>query len=197
MGLSSPQFLFIDTGVNPSSAEAAILSLERPHSDLWKYYILSSLVIPPLIPVILPYLYFRYHTMRYKFTDEGISMSWGILFRREIIINYARIQDIHIRSNLVERWLGLAKVLVQTASGNSSAEMTLEGFKEYEAIRNFLYSKMRGVKDPTHKSASPAMETAVHDTELAAALREVAHELRETRRALQPRLARSKDTDHV
>ena len=197
MGLSSLQFPFINAKVNPTSDEAAILGLERPHPDLWKYYILSSLVIPPLIPFILPYLYFRYHTMRYKFTEEGISMSWGILFRREIIINYARIQDIHIRSNVAERWLGLAKVLVQTASGNSSAEMTLEGFKEYEAVRNFLYSKMRGVKDSAHKSESLSTAAAPHDTELAAALREVAHELRETRLALQPRLARNKEDDHV
>ena len=183
--------------VNSPTDEAAILALERPHRDLLTYYMLSGLVIPPLIPVILPYLYFRYRTMRYKFTEEGISMSWGILFRREIIINYARIQDIHIRSNLVERWLGLAKVLVQTASGNSSAEMTLEGFKEYEAVRNFLYSKMRGVKDPAHKFVALAPVTNTHDAELAAALREVAHELRETRLALQPRLARTKDADHV
>jgi len=183
--------------VNSPSDEAAILALERPHRDLLTYYMLSGLVVPPLIPFVLPYLYFRYHTMRYKFTDEGISMSWGILFRRQIIINYARIQDIHIRSNLVERWLGLAKVLVQTASGNASAELTLEGFKEFEAVRDFLYSKMRGVKDPSHKSVAPTSGSITHDAELAAALREVAHELRETRLALQPRLARTKDADHV
>ena len=122
-------------------------------------------------------------------------MSWGILFRRQVIINYARIQDIHIRSNLVERWLGLAKVLVQTASGNTGAEMTLEGFKEYEAVRDFLYSKMRGVKDPAHKTAPlSAGMTPGHDVELAAALREVARELRETRLALQ---TRQKDSGHV
>jgi uncharacterized protein len=200
MGLSSLPFPLIDTHVNSPTDEAAILALERPHSDLWKYYLLSTLIVPPLIPFVLPYLYFRYHTLRYKFTDEGISMSWGILFRRQIIINYARIQDIHLRSNLVERWLGLAKVLVQTASGNSNAEMTLEGFKEYEAVRDFLYSKMRGVKDPAqrmHHAGSPA-PAAAHDAELAAALREVAHELRETRLALQPRLTGgAKDSDHV
>ncbi len=52
-------------------------------------------------------LRFKFQTLRYKFTDEGLSMSWGILFRRQTIINYARIQDIHLRSNLIERWLGL------------------------------------------------------------------------------------------
>jgi len=33
------------------------------------------------LPVVLPMLYFRYHTMRYRFDAEGIRMCWGILFR--------------------------------------------------------------------------------------------------------------------
>ena len=186
--------------MNPPPAEAAILVLERPHRDLLTYYLLSACVVPPLFPFIAPYLYFRYQTMHYKFTDEGISMSWGILFRRQIIINYARIQDIHLRSNLVERWLGLAKVLVQTASGSAGAEMTLEGFKEFEAVRDFLYSKMRGVKDPAHKTAAGHATPDGPAPELAATLQEVAHELREIRLALAARptgSANPKESGHV
>ncbi len=148
------------------------------------YYTLACLVFPPAFPFLILPAYFRYHTMRYRFTDEGISMSWGILFRRETIINYARIQDIHLRSNFVERWLGLARVLVQTASGNASAELTLEGLKEFEAVRDFLYERMRGVKDPVKPAVAPLATGSSH-SELAAALREVAAELRETRLALQ------------
>ena len=182
----------------PPLDEKAILAIERPHRALWTYYLLSCCVFPPSLVFLGPYLWFRYHTMRYKFTDEGISMSWGILFRRQIIINYARIQDIHLRSNLIERWLGLAKVLVQTASGSMGAEMTLEGLKEFEAVRDFLYSKMRGVKD---HAPGPAMAAAhagqAHEAELAAALREVARELRETRLALEARNPAAKETGHV
>lgn len=168
------------------SDDAAILALERPHPSLWTYYLLRSLVVPPLFPILALVSWFRYHTMRYRFTDEGISMRWGILFRHEVIIQYARIQDIHLRSNLVERWLGLARVLVQTASGSASAEMTLEGLREYEAIRDFLYTRMRGVKDPA-PSSTPG--TASADAELAATLREIAAELR------QLRLAFGRDAD--
>ena len=183
---------------NPAYDEKAILAIERPHRDLWKYYLLTCCAFPPSLVFLAPYLWFRYQTMRYKFTNEGISMSWGILFRREIIINYARIQDIHLRSNLVERWLGLAKVLVQTASGSSGAEMTLEGLKEFEAVRDFLYSKMRGVKDHPHAAAATAAAGPGQEAELAAALREVARELRETRLALQAsRSDRPKDPRHV
>lgn len=64
-------------------------------------------------------------------------------------LNYARIQDIHLRSNFVERWLGLARVLVQTASGNASAELTLEGLKQFEAVRDLPYSKMRAYRPPS------------------------------------------------
>ena len=168
-----------------SSDDSLIFALERPHRNLWTYYWVTCLAVPPLLPFTLPFYWFRYHTMRYKFTAEGISMSWGILFRREIIVNYARIQDIHLRSNLVERWFGLAKVLVQTASGNASAELTLEGLKEFEAVRDFLYSKMRGVKE--QPSTPPVLTAVGSDAELAAALREVAAELRATRLALAHR----------
>lgn len=183
----------------PPTSDAAILAIERPHKNLFTYYWVSLLVFPPLLPILILPVWFRYHTMRYRFTDEGISMSWGILFRREIIVNYARIQDIHLKSNLVERWLGLARVLVQTASGNSGAELTLEGLQEFEAVRDFLYSRMRGVKDPgPARNALAANPPATGtDSELAAALREVARELRETRFALEARAGERKEPPHV
>jgi putative membrane protein len=144
-------------------------------------------------------MYFRYHTMRYKFSDDGISMRWGILFRREIIVNYSRIQDIHLRSNIVERWLGLARILVQTASGNQSAELTIEGIKEFELLRDFLYSRMRGVKDHVSGNAlSLASAQGATSDELTNALREVAAELRAVRSAIEQRGAlRPGESRHV
>jgi putative membrane protein len=177
--------------------ETAILAIERPDKSLWTYYLLCLLAMPPLLPILILPVWFRFHTMRYKFTREGISMSWGILFRKEIILNYARIQDIHLRSNLVERWLGLARILIQTASGNSSAELTLEGLKNFEMVRDFLYSRMRGVHEGTlapHSSAPTAVPglvgasaaaagTAVEG--LAPVLREIRDELRALRKELE------------
>jgi putative membrane protein len=114
-------------------------------------------------------------------------MRWGILFRREVSLTFARIQDIHLTSNFVERWLGLAKVQVQTASGSSTAEMTIEGLPQFEAIRDFLYSRMRGARDraavagPGDAAGEAAAGTL---PELAEALREVAAEVRALRLAL-------------
>lgn len=153
----------------------AILRIERPHPRLWTNYVLGSITMLPALPFLLPYLYFRYHTMRYRFDEEGLSMSWGILFRRQIVLNYARIQDIHLKSNVIERWLGLARIEIQTAAGSGSAEMTIEGLLEFEAVRDFLYERMRG----GHRTAKNPVEQALH---------EAADELRQVRQLLEARL---------
>lgn len=177
--------------MNSPENDEAILAIERPHSDLLTYYVIASFAAGPFFPIPLVYCVIRFRTMRYKFTAEGLSMSWGILFRREIIIQYARIQDIHLRSNMVERWLGLARVLIQTASGSAGAEMTLEGLKEFEAVRDFLYHRMRGVHGhaahPRAAAPAEAHATSAASPELAAVLAEVAAELRGLRADLAAR----------
>ena len=157
-------------------AVADVLSIRRPSPELFKYYVFSSFLAGPFFVFPLIYLYFRYHTMQYSFDEEGISMKWGILFRREITLTYARIQDIHLTSNILERWLRLARIQIQTASASASAEMTLEGLHEFEEVRDFLYTKMRGVAAHPPKSARQ---------DLASALHEVALELRAVREALE------------
>src|SRR4249920_1585297 len=127
--------------------EQRIMALERPHPSLWKYYIICAVLTGPGIVFTLPYLFFRYYTLRYRFDAEGVHMRVGILFRREVNITYARIQDIHLSSGFIQRWLKLADVQIQTASGTSGAELTIEGFHCAEEIRDFLYSRMRGARD--------------------------------------------------
>jgi putative membrane protein len=189
--------------------DSHVFEIVRPDPKLWTYYILSSFIIGPFFWVALIPLYFRYHTLHYRFDQEGISMGWGILFRREIHLTYTRIQDIHLVANFVERWLGLARIQIQTASGSASAEMTLEGLLETERVRDFLYSRMRGARDvrasrgaadphgagtidrvlpsagaaPTTGVAAAATDAGAHD--LAVVLAEVAAELRGVRQALE------------
>jgi len=172
---------------------AAILAIERPHPKLMTYYFICCALLLPLFPIIILPNYFRYHTMRYKFDSEGVSMRWGILFRREVILNYSRIQDIHLQSNFLERWLGLGRVLIQTASGSSSAEMTIEGLLEFEAIRDFLYTKMRGAKERGTAAGAALGASGAGTTtldapaaaELVTTLRAVADEVRALREAIE------------
>ena len=136
-------------------------SIERPDSKLFRYYLCLALLTGPLVPVVLLPLWFRYETLRYKFDGDGVSMCWGILFRKEIYLTYRRIQDIHLTRNLLQRWMGLATISLQTASGSSQAEMSIEGILQAEELRDFLYSRMRGARGEPEAGLS-SMGSAEH-----------------------------------
>lgn len=171
-----------------------IFKLERPDPALWQLYVIRAVLSGPAIFVVLPYLYFRFHTLRYRFDEEGIHMRVGILFRREVNLTYARIQDIHLRSGFIQRWLGLADVQIQTASGSANAELVIEGFKQFEAIRDFLYTRMRGYHaNRAGIAASSSVDAAADalnhtpDSEAVALLLTIRDELRRTRELLERR----------
>ena len=167
-----------------------IFALERPDPALWNLYLLHSILTGPGILFVLPFYYFRYRTLRYRFDEEGIHMRVGILFRKEVNLTYARIQDIHLRSGFLQRWLGLADIQIQTASGSAGAELVIEGFKEFEAIRDFLYTRMRGYQKPPASLTAPTPatpETADGGDEMVALLLSIRDELRRTRELLEQR----------
>ena len=153
-------------------------SITRPHDSLLKYYLLVS--IPALIafPIVFIRLFVRFKTLRYSFDDEGVSMSWGLLFHNEVYLTYRRIQDIHVTRNIVERWMGLAKVPIQTASGASGATMNIEGIRNPEPLRDFLYARMRGARAEFEEETSTpeAADTALV---LLSEIRDLLRELRE------------------
>ena len=153
---------------------------ERPHPDLWKLYLcrcLCFLPVLPLFPIILMVNWFRYRSLRYRFDDEGVHCSWGVWVRQEVNVSYSRMQDIHLVSGVLQRWLGLADIQIQTASGNSGPELILEGFKNSLEVRDYLDRRMRA----TH----PAVPSASRPLELSAVLALVADELKATRLALE------------
>ncbi len=153
--------------------EERVKSLERPSSNLLMYYVLISLFLGPFFLLMLVPLVFRYRTMRYRFDDQGVAMRWGVLFRKEISLTYARIQDIHLQSNVVERWLKLARVQVQTASGSASAEMTIEGLHEFEEVRDYLYMRMKSARHGKRRPATVRHDGEAQETGAAGELQDV------------------------
>lgn len=161
-------------------------AITRPDPALLRYYTIVSLFALVAFPLVFLPSYFKYRTLTYEFDEEGVSMSWGLLFRREITLTYRRIQDIHVTRNLVHRWLGLADVAVQTASGAAGSEMTIQGIRDPEGLRDFLYARMRGARDEDAAAGSeaappgpePADEALVLLREIRDALRTGAAEAR-------------------
>ena len=126
----------------------------KPIRALLTYYAIVSCFGLVFFPIIFLPLFCKYRSLRYKFDDAGVSMRWGILFRKEVYLTYRRIQDIHLTRNLLQRWMGLAKISLQTASGSNQAEMAIEGILQPELLRDYLYSQMRGAKNDRQKLAA-------------------------------------------
>lgn len=160
--------------------------VERPDPSLLTYYACISALTLIGFPFVMLAYYLRFRTLKYRFDEKGVSMSVGVLFRKEVYLTYRRIQDIHVTRNLFHRWLGLSEVAIQTASGSAGAEMTIEGLRDPEGLRDYLYSRMRGVEEdasgaggeapPGGEAATPG--ASVGDDEALALLREIRDELR-------------------
>ena len=152
-------------------------AITRPDPALLRYYIVISLLALVAFPIVFLPLFFKYHTLKYRFDESGVSMSWGIIFRREIQLTYRRIQDIHLTRNLLQRWMGLATVGIQTASGSSGPEMSIEGVLQAEQLRDHLYAEMRGAKGQLSPAGGSGPERAPEDEALTL-LREIRDALR-------------------
>lgn len=136
-------------------------NITRPDPTLMRYYLLVALCTGPLFPIVILPLLFKYETLKYRFDESGLSMSWGILFRREVYLTYRRIQDIHLTRNIIQRWMGLATVSIQTASGSATPEMSIEGILAADALRDYLYSQMRGAREESTESQTTESQSTV------------------------------------
>jgi len=164
---------------NPENGPEAFdpKAVTRPAPELLYYYVLLSALGIIAFPFVLVPLLCKYFTLRYSFDDKGVSMSWGVLFHKEIYLTYRRIQDIHVTRNLFHRWLGLASVALQTAGGTAGAEMTIEGLRQPELLRDFLYSQMRGAREEGQRKDAEAPCGAANEDDVLLILREIRAEL--------------------
>jgi uncharacterized protein len=146
--------------VNRASRAFDPSTITRPDERLMKYYVAVALLSLFAFPITLLVLWVKYRTLRYRFDGEGVWRRQGLLWRSEVNITYRRIQDIHLTNGLLQRWFGLATVSIQTAAGSASPAIEIEGVLEAEALRDFLYTKMRGVRDHAVEHAASASTTA-------------------------------------
>lgn len=142
-------------------------NITRPVPRLLGVYTLRTLSLcllgPWFLVTLLP-LYFKYKTLRFRFETSGVGVSWGLVWKRETYLAYSRIQDIHVSRGLFERWLGVATIHVQTASGNSAAEMTLPGLADHEAVRDYFYTRMRRAGTTTPRTSTSPNEGSAGTT---------------------------------
>ncbi|MBL8794875.1 MAG: PH domain-containing protein [Planctomycetia bacterium] len=165
--------------MHPPLDPQRIYHIDRPEPTLLWLYALRSLASLVFFPLVFIPLLFRYITLRYRFDEESVRKAYGLIFKHEDLVQYARIQDLHLSRGLLERWLGLGTIQIQTAAGSATAEVTIEGLSNYEEIRDFLYTRMRGARFGEEDAAQVAVVEPADD--VVGLLTEIRDEIRRLR----------------
>ena len=82
----------------------------------------------------------------YEFTDEGLRLERGIIWKRYSNVPYERIQNVDIQRGIIARLFGFSSVMIQTAG--YSAQPYAEGYipavdmRLAEEMRTFVMKKI-------------------------------------------------------
>lgn len=74
---------------------------------------LTLAVITLVVAVLAPPM--RYRAWGYRLREDDLFLRHGVLARTSSIVPHARIQHVDTRHGPIDRWLGLAEVVIYTA----------------------------------------------------------------------------------
>jgi membrane protein YdbS with pleckstrin-like domain len=160
-----------------------------------EWFLLASvalvLLIGTLSLIAILAIHLRYDTMWYVFSDRSMRLRRGIWVIRESTITFENIQNVKVIQGPLQRWFGIADVVVETAGGGgANAEPgglgmhsgVIEGVADATTIRDSIMDRVRsanttGLGDESPKS--PKMHGAWSASHLAM-LREIRDLARES-----------------
>lgn len=112
----------------------------------------TVLVIPGSMIAYLT-IHLRYDTMWYVFSDRSMRLRRGIWLIRESTITFENIQNVKVTQGPVQRWFGIADVVVETAGGGGANQEPgggigmhaglIEGVAEASQIRDSILSRVK------------------------------------------------------
>jgi uncharacterized protein len=75
----------------------------------------------------------RFHAWRYQEREEDLVVARGVMFRRQSVVPYGRMQFVDVTAGPVERIFKLSTVKLHTAAAASDAR--IPGLEQAEAAR--------------------------------------------------------------
>jgi len=110
---------------------AAALAFAMPDARGW--WPASFAVLAALVAWSAQWSRLRYRSWSFRVRETELVVQRGVLWRVVSVIPHARIQHVDTRHGPIERWLGLASVVVFTA-GVRGADVTIPGLRGDDAI---------------------------------------------------------------
>ena len=83
----------------------------------------------------------RYLTFRLRYNERELVIRWGLLFRHERHVPYARIQNVDAVQNIVHRLFSVVEVRVETGGGKEEeARLSVLPRAAFDEIRSRVFS---------------------------------------------------------
>ena len=110
--------------------------------------VLLSILIYIIFVIAASEIYARmsYNRWFYEFTDDGLKLERGIIWKRYSNVPYERIQNVDLHRGIIARMLGFSSIMIQTAG--YSSHPYAEGYipavemNEAEKIRSWVMKKI-------------------------------------------------------
>jgi len=155
-----------------------------------------------ILPDVFAYvgIHLRYDTTWYVLTDRSLRIRRGIMTIQETTISFENVQNVEVRQGPVQRFFGIADVIVQTAGGGASQHGkgqagaaqslhtgVLQGLDDADAVRNQILVRVErtraaglGDEHPHHlepAAAAPAAGLSPRHLEVLRDIRDSARRL--------------------
>ncbi len=134
-------------------------------------------VLPDIVAYVAIHL--RYDTTWYVISRRSLRIRRGIWVIHETTITFENVQNVSVRQGPLQRWFGVANVLVETAGGGGSQsdahggqsaaahQGLIEGVADAPRIRDLLLARLRqsrtaGLGDEAADDEPTAVWTADH-----------------------------------
>jgi putative membrane protein len=110
----------------------------------------------------------RYISFRYRYEERELVVRWGLIFKNERHIPYARIQNLDAVQNPVHRLFGVMKVRLETGAGREpEATMSVLPLEAFDEMRRRVFEGRAAA--PAAGDADRAGVVAVGEPETAPA----------------------------
>ncbi len=161
-------------------------SIKKAEFDLklkaYTYYGTALILLVTVVGiVILPFwlVFGRIYVNRYfenlhcELTSRALHFKKGIWFQTERTIPLDKIQDLTFQEGPILRYLGLSKLMIETAgqSAQGMADMSLTGIVDARDFRQMVLDQRDEITDKSHYRNSGSSDNA--DPNLALILQEI------------------------
>lgn len=118
---------------------------------------LAVMVLPDIVAYIAIHL--RYDTTWYVLSDRSVRIRRGVWTIEEKTFTFQNVQNVELRQGPLQRYFGVADLVIQTAGGGGAAaggkkghvgftahEGRIEGMHDAEQIRELIMGKVRAAR---------------------------------------------------